>query len=302
MNPRRDRMRSCKVNGVLDRTLDAPDVDAVVVALKSRTIPAGVRTHPLTPMTDANLVCVLAAQCTGRVGLVSYGTVDRGAQGIGAKLEELRQRGSRGCAAAAHRVPRDAYRHAAARPLLLARRPGSRGCGTRLRLAPSRGAPRQPRTGGRGLQPLGSRRRRRTSSRRPRSSSCCCAVSACDCSRPSRWPTSASATRSDPAVYVVSVEFRVAEGERSGKLVAELEGVTKRYAPRRCGSWLPDHAAAMLATQAVSPRRLRLVPRRNAAKPIPTSSKVAGSGTAARIPCARISWVRADGCTISQNI
>ena len=33
--------------------------------------------HPLTPMTDANLVRVLSRQTDGTVGLVPFATVDR---------------------------------------------------------------------------------------------------------------------------------------------------------------------------------------------------------------------------------
>ncbi len=37
--------------------------------------------HPLTPMTDANLVRVLSRQTEGAVGLVNFATVDQGAHG-----------------------------------------------------------------------------------------------------------------------------------------------------------------------------------------------------------------------------
>lgn len=49
--------------------------------------------HPLTPMTDADLVRVLGRQTTRRVGLVPYDVVAEGADGIRGRLEELRAAG-----------------------------------------------------------------------------------------------------------------------------------------------------------------------------------------------------------------
>jgi uncharacterized protein YgbK (DUF1537 family) len=49
--------------------------------------------HPLTPMTDASLVRVLARQTRRRVGLVEHGTVRGGAAAIRARFDELRARG-----------------------------------------------------------------------------------------------------------------------------------------------------------------------------------------------------------------
>ena len=43
---------------------------------------SGMQDHPLTPMTDPNLVRVLAAQSRSRVGLVGYDTVQAGASEI----------------------------------------------------------------------------------------------------------------------------------------------------------------------------------------------------------------------------
>ena len=43
---------------------------------------SGMEHHPLTPMTDANLVRVLSRQTEGTVGLVPFVTVDRGARAI----------------------------------------------------------------------------------------------------------------------------------------------------------------------------------------------------------------------------
>ena len=55
----------------------------------------GMRSHPLTPMTDANLVRVLQAQTPRRVGLVALRDVDRGAVGVQERLDALRALGCR---------------------------------------------------------------------------------------------------------------------------------------------------------------------------------------------------------------
>ncbi len=47
------------------------------------------RHHPLTPMTDSNLVNVMAAQSTKPVGLVPFATVDEGAGAIAERFAEL---------------------------------------------------------------------------------------------------------------------------------------------------------------------------------------------------------------------
>ena len=56
---------------------------------------SGMRHHPLTPMTDANLVRVMQAQCSGRVGLLRHDTVARGAAAIAARLDSLQAEGAR---------------------------------------------------------------------------------------------------------------------------------------------------------------------------------------------------------------
>jgi uncharacterized protein YgbK (DUF1537 family) len=56
---------------------------------------SGMQHHPLTPMGDANLVRVLAAQCTAEVGLVAFDTVDRGPKAVADAFTELRSSGCR---------------------------------------------------------------------------------------------------------------------------------------------------------------------------------------------------------------
>jgi 3-dehydrotetronate 4-kinase len=52
---------------------------------------SGMQNHPLTPMTDSNLVRVLQAQCRQRkVGLIDYKVVARGEGAIRARIDELR--------------------------------------------------------------------------------------------------------------------------------------------------------------------------------------------------------------------
>jgi uncharacterized protein YgbK (DUF1537 family) len=54
---------------------------------------SGMREHPLTPMTDANLVRVLQAQASGRVGLLRHDTVAQGPQAVRARIDALRGEG-----------------------------------------------------------------------------------------------------------------------------------------------------------------------------------------------------------------
>jgi 3-dehydrotetronate 4-kinase len=56
---------------------------------------SGMQDHPLTPMTDANLVRVLAAQTPGRVGLVDHRDVAGGVAAIAARYGALRDAGVR---------------------------------------------------------------------------------------------------------------------------------------------------------------------------------------------------------------
>ena len=51
---------------------------------------SGMQHHPLTPMTDANLVRVLQAQCKRKVGLVDHRAVARGSDAIRARFDALR--------------------------------------------------------------------------------------------------------------------------------------------------------------------------------------------------------------------
>jgi uncharacterized protein YgbK (DUF1537 family) len=54
---------------------------------------SGMRNHPLTPMTDSNLVRVLQAQARRKVGLIDYRSVARGAAGIRERIAQLRAEG-----------------------------------------------------------------------------------------------------------------------------------------------------------------------------------------------------------------
>jgi len=56
---------------------------------------SGMRNHPLTPMTDANLVRVLEAQTQGGVGLVEHAVVREGSEAIRARVAQLRGEGQR---------------------------------------------------------------------------------------------------------------------------------------------------------------------------------------------------------------
>ncbi len=56
---------------------------------------SGMENHPLTPMTDANLVRVLSRQTDATVGLVPYSTVAGGAMAIRGAMTALKEQGRR---------------------------------------------------------------------------------------------------------------------------------------------------------------------------------------------------------------
>ncbi|MFM0529906.1 four-carbon acid sugar kinase family protein [Paraburkholderia strydomiana] len=56
---------------------------------------SGMENHPLTPMTDPDLVRVLQRQTKSRVGLIRYDTVTKGAEATRARIEELKEDGVR---------------------------------------------------------------------------------------------------------------------------------------------------------------------------------------------------------------
>jgi 3-dehydrotetronate 4-kinase len=54
---------------------------------------SGMQNHPLTPMTDANLVRVMQAQTKRKVGLIDYSVVARGAEAVLARIAQLKADG-----------------------------------------------------------------------------------------------------------------------------------------------------------------------------------------------------------------
>jgi uncharacterized protein YgbK (DUF1537 family) len=54
---------------------------------------SGMEHHPLTPMTDANIVRVMQAQCRRKVGLVDHRAVARGPEAVRARFAELQGEG-----------------------------------------------------------------------------------------------------------------------------------------------------------------------------------------------------------------
>ena len=54
---------------------------------------SGMQDHPLTPMTDANLVRVLGAQTTREIGLIDYATLRQGDAAVTARIEALKADG-----------------------------------------------------------------------------------------------------------------------------------------------------------------------------------------------------------------
>ena len=54
---------------------------------------SGMQHHPLTPMTDANLVRVMQAQCKSKVGLLSHKTIAQGVEAIQQEIANLQKLG-----------------------------------------------------------------------------------------------------------------------------------------------------------------------------------------------------------------
>lgn len=54
---------------------------------------SGMQNHPLTPMTDANLVRVMQAQTQRKVGLIDHTTIAKGTQAITDKIKQLEAEG-----------------------------------------------------------------------------------------------------------------------------------------------------------------------------------------------------------------
>jgi uncharacterized protein YgbK (DUF1537 family) len=54
---------------------------------------SGMQNHPLTPMTDPNLVRVMQAQTRRKVGLIDYAAVAKGGAAIGERIAQLRHEG-----------------------------------------------------------------------------------------------------------------------------------------------------------------------------------------------------------------
>lgn len=56
---------------------------------------SGMRNHPVTPMTDSNLMRLIEAQGQGRAGLVAAATLDQGAEAVQLRLQTLQAEGVR---------------------------------------------------------------------------------------------------------------------------------------------------------------------------------------------------------------
>jgi uncharacterized protein YgbK (DUF1537 family) len=56
---------------------------------------SGMENHPLTPMTDPNLVRVLQRQTKSKVGLIAYNVIAKGSQAVRERIESLKKEGVR---------------------------------------------------------------------------------------------------------------------------------------------------------------------------------------------------------------
>ena len=72
--------------------LDGGTIDEIILG---EGLYGGMEHHPLTPMTDANLVRVLSRQTDGKVGLVPYASVEQGAGPVRTAMTLLQEQGHR---------------------------------------------------------------------------------------------------------------------------------------------------------------------------------------------------------------
>ena len=56
---------------------------------------SGMKDHPITPMTDSNILRLIENQSSGRAGLVDWATVSKGASSVQSRVEELVEQGVR---------------------------------------------------------------------------------------------------------------------------------------------------------------------------------------------------------------
>ena len=115
---------------------------------------SGMQNHPLTPMTDSNLVRVLQAQCRAKVGLIDYSVVAQGDEAIRARIDGLRAEGVR--IAIVDAISNDdllqARRRARGMPLVTAGSGVAIGLAANFGIAPSERGERA--AGGRGLRAI----------------------------------------------------------------------------------------------------------------------------------------------------
>ncbi|MCS3454703.1 uncharacterized protein YgbK (DUF1537 family) [Aeromonas sp. BIGb0405] len=107
-----DSTREGNIGPVTDALLDALGADFTLICpslpVNGRTVyqgnlfvgpqplsESGMRHHPLTPMTDSNLLRLMDAQGRGRTGLVPFNTIAAGPEAIAAALTTLREDGYR---------------------------------------------------------------------------------------------------------------------------------------------------------------------------------------------------------------
>ncbi|MBE7370043.1 3-oxo-tetronate kinase [Ramlibacter pallidus] len=111
---------------------------------------SGMRNHPLTPMTDSNLVRVLQAQCSGRVELLELAAVRAGADALRTRMARLEGEGVRFAVvdAIADEDLMVLGRALAGAPLVVAGSGVAIGLAQNHGLAPSQGAAQLPPPGG----------------------------------------------------------------------------------------------------------------------------------------------------------
>ncbi|QIZ77641.1 3-oxo-tetronate kinase [Ferrimonas lipolytica] len=107
-----DSTAAGNIGPVTDALLDALDHDFTIICpslpVNGRSVymgnlfvgeqllsESGMRNHPVTPMTDSNLVRLMDAQARGTTGLVNAAIIDAGVDAVKARLEEVKAAGHR---------------------------------------------------------------------------------------------------------------------------------------------------------------------------------------------------------------
>nr|MBA2814704.1 2-(hydroxymethyl)glutarate dehydrogenase [Candidatus Pantoea persica] len=60
---------------------------------------SGMRHHPVTPMTDSNLLRLMKRQASGKAGLIAAPLLDQSTRAVRSRLNQLKEQGTNYCGA-----------------------------------------------------------------------------------------------------------------------------------------------------------------------------------------------------------